>query len=72
VFDSSLKSNMPATFPLSRVVPGWQEALQRMKVGDKWLLTLPPGLGYGEAGFPPTIGPNEALIFELELLDIAK
>ncbi len=72
VFDSSIKRNEPASFPVSKVVPGWTEALQRMKVGDKWLLTLPPNLAYGEAGSPPVIGPNETLIFELELLDVKK
>ena len=72
VFDSSIKRNEPASFPVSKVVPGWTEALQRMKVGDKWLLTLPPSLAYGEAGSPPVIGPNETLIFELELLDVKK
>jgi len=72
VFDSSIKRSEPASFPVSGVVPGWTEALQRMKVGDKWLLTLPPSLAYGEAGSPPVIGPNETLIFELELIDVKK
>lgn len=72
VFDSSLKRNEPLTIPVSKVVPGWTEALQRMKVGDKWLLTLPPNLAYGEQGSPPVIGPNETLIFEIELLDVKK
>lgn len=73
VFDSSIKSNQPAKFQLTKVVPGWTEVLQRMRVGDKWLVTLPPALGYGENGLPPAdIGPNEALIFELELLDVVK
>jgi len=72
VFDSSLKRNKPEPFEIGRVVKGWTEALQRMKVGDKWLVTLPPELGYGEGGFPPDIGPNEALIFEMELLDVIK
>jgi FKBP-type peptidyl-prolyl cis-trans isomerase FklB len=72
IFDSSIKRNQPATFPVSKVVPGWTEVLQRMKVGDKWLVTLPPALGYGENGAPPDIGPNEALIFEIELLEVKK
>jgi FKBP-type peptidyl-prolyl cis-trans isomerase FklB len=72
VFDSSIKRNKPETFPVDKVVKGWTEALQRMKVGDKWLVTLPPELGYGEGGAPPDIGPNEALIFEMELLDVVK
>lgn len=73
VFQSTIKKNQPATFPVSQfVVPGCTEALQRMKVGDKWLLTLPPNLAFGEAGFPPIVGPNEAIVFELELLEIKK
>lgn len=73
VFDSSIKRNQPASFPVSGVVPGWIEALQRMKVGDKWILTLPPNLGYGEQGQPQAgINPNEVLVFELELLDVKK
>ena len=72
VFDSSIKRGTAASFPVSGVVPGWTEALQRMKVGDKWMLTLPPSLGYGEQGSPPLIGPNEVLIFELELLEVKK
>jgi FKBP-type peptidyl-prolyl cis-trans isomerase FklB len=72
VFDSSIKRNKPETFPVSMVVPGWTEAIQRMKVGDKWVITLPPSLGYGEGGAPPDIGPNEALIFEIELLEVVK
>jgi FKBP-type peptidyl-prolyl cis-trans isomerase len=72
VFDSTLKRNEPAKFGVSQVPPGWIEALQRMKVGDKWVLTLPPNLGFGEQGSPPNVAPNEALIIELELLDIVK
>ena len=72
VFDSSIQRNEPAKFPVQGVVPGFAEALQRMKVGDKWVVTIPPGLGYGERGSPPAIGPNEALIFQLELLDVSK
>jgi FKBP-type peptidyl-prolyl cis-trans isomerase len=70
VFDSSIKRNEPAEFPVQRVIAGWTEALQRMKVGDKWRLYIPPALAYGEPGFPPNIGPNELLTFELELLDV--
>ncbi len=70
VFDSSIASGQPITMRVDRFVEGWQEALQRMKVGDKWKLFVPPGLGYKEEGFPPDIGPNELLVFELELLDV--
>ncbi len=70
VFDSSIERGMPQTFPVNRVIPGWTEALMRMKVGDKWQLFIPPGLAYGEQGSQGAIGPNEALIFEVELLEV--
>lgn len=69
VFDSSIQRGQPATFVTSQVIPGWVEALQKMKVGDKWVLYIPPGLAYGERG-NPAIGPNELLIFEVELLEV--
>lgn len=73
VFQSSIKKNQPASLPVSQFIyPGCTEALQRMKVGDKWLLTLPPNLAFGENGSPPIVGPNEAIIVELELLEIKK
>jgi FKBP-type peptidyl-prolyl cis-trans isomerase len=75
-FDSSI-GREPAKFVVSKVVPGWVEGLQKMKVGDKWMLFIPPELAYGETGIAqlgpdgaPIIGPNEALIFEIELLNI--
>ncbi len=73
VFDSSIKKNQPLTLDVSKFVPGLTEAFQRMKVGDKWVITLPSDLGYGEPGEPRAgIGPNEALIFDVELLDVKK
>jgi len=69
-FDSSYKRNQPATFPVSGVIRGWTEALQLMKVGDKWELTIPPDLGYGSQGAGNTIPPDATLIFEVELLEI--
>jgi len=69
-FDSSYKRGQPATFPVNGVIQGWQEALQKMKVGDKWQLFVPPALGYGERGAGANIGPNATLIFEIELLEI--
>jgi FKBP-type peptidyl-prolyl cis-trans isomerase len=71
VFDSSVRRGEPATFPVKGVIPGWTEALQLMKVGDKWQLVIPPKLAYGEDG-PGPIGPNSTLIFEVELLGIEK
>ena len=72
VFDSSLKRGEPATFPLNGVIPCWTEALQLMKVGGKSRVVCPSALAYGERGSPPNIGPNNALIFEVQLLDISK
>lgn len=69
-FDSSYSRNEPATFPLNRVIQGWTDGLQLMKTGDKWELFIPSNLGYGANGAPPNIGPNEVLIFEVELIEI--
>jgi len=72
VFDSSVQRGQPATFPVNRVIPGWTEALQMMKVGDKWQIFLPAKLAYSEQSPSPKIGPNSTLIFEVELLGIEK
>jgi FKBP-type peptidyl-prolyl cis-trans isomerase FklB len=69
-FDSSYKRGQPATFPVKGVIPGWTEALQMMKEGSKWELFIPPGLAYGERGAGNVIGPDQTLIFEVELLSI--
>ncbi|HEU6447447.1 MAG TPA: FKBP-type peptidyl-prolyl cis-trans isomerase [Verrucomicrobiae bacterium] len=68
-FDSSYKRGQPATFPVTGVIPGWTEALQKMKVGSKWELYIPADLAYGERG-RPGIPPNSTLIFQVELLSI--
>ncbi len=67
VFDSSVKRGKPATFPLKHVIEGWQKVLTHMHVGDKWKVFIPPQLAYGEQGAGSMIGPNELLIFEIEL-----
>jgi len=70
-FDSSYKRKEPATFPLTAVIAGWTEALQLMKVGSTWELYIPSTLAYGLRG-PSSIGPNQTLIFKVELLGIKK
>lgn len=69
-FDSSYKRGEPATFPVNRVIKGWTEALQLMKVGAKYKLFIPAGLAYGERGAGADIGPDSTLIFDVELLGI--
>ena len=71
VFDSSIARGQPAEFHVGGVIAGWTEALQLMHVGDKWQLFVPPNLAYREQGTPGgPIGPNEVLVFEVELLEI--
>ncbi|MEA2561320.1 MAG: FKBP-type peptidyl-prolyl cis-trans isomerase FklB [Acidobacteriota bacterium] len=72
VFDSSYDRNEPATFPVNGVIPGWVEALQLMKPGAKYRLVIPPALAYAERGAGNDIGPNQVLIFDVELLSIDK
>ena len=70
VFDSSVDRGEPATFGVTQVIPGWVEALQMMKVGAKWRLFIPSQLAYGPQGAGGVIGPNQTLIFDVELIDI--
>jgi FKBP-type peptidyl-prolyl cis-trans isomerase FklB len=70
VFDSSIKRNEPIEFPVGGVIRGWTEALQLMKVGDRWRLFIPSDLAYGAQGAGGDIGPNAVLIFDVELLGI--
>ncbi len=69
-FDSSYRRNKPASLPLTGVINGWKEALPMMKKGAKWELYVPSELAYGERGAGGRIGPNETLIFQVELLEI--
>ncbi len=69
-FDSSFKRGQPATFPVGQIIKGWTEALQLMPVGSKWQLFIPSDLAYGPRGAGREIGPNSALVFEVELLSI--
>jgi FKBP-type peptidyl-prolyl cis-trans isomerase FklB len=70
VFDSSVQRGEPISFPVSGVIKGWTEALLMMKEGDKWQIFLPANLAYGEQSPGAKIGPNSALIFDVELLAI--
>jgi FKBP-type peptidyl-prolyl cis-trans isomerase FklB len=70
VFDSSVERGQPAVFPVNGVIQGWVEALQLMSTGSKWRLFIPSELAYGSHGAGGSIGPNSALIFEVELLKI--
>jgi FKBP-type peptidyl-prolyl cis-trans isomerase FklB len=71
-FDSSVKRNQPATFPVSGVIPGWTEALKLMPVGSKFKLCLPSSIAYGATGAGEVIKPFSTLVFEVELLEIVK
>ena len=72
VFDSSVERGVPAMFGVTQVIPGWVEALQLMKEGDKWRLYIPSDLAYGSQGAGGIIGPNSTLIFDVELLRVIK
>lgn len=69
-FDSSYDRGEPAKFPVNRVIPGWTEALQMMKEGDKWRLFIPYNLAYGERGAGQDIPPFATLIFDIELIKV--
>lgn len=71
-FDSSLKRGEPLPFTIGQhqVIPGWEEGVAGMKVGEKRQLVIPPKLAYGERGFPGAIPPNSTLVFDVELMKI--
>lgn len=70
VFDSSVDRGVPATFGVTQVIPGWVEALLLMKAGSKWRLFIPSDLAYGPRGAGGLIGPNQTLIFDVELIKV--
>lgn len=70
VFDSTEKSGKPATFKLTQVIPGWTEALQLMPAGSEWEIFIPSNLAYGKRSVGGPIGPNETLIFKINLLSV--
>lgn len=71
-FDSSYKRGQPATFAVNQVIKGWQEVLPMIPTGSTWKVFIPSDLAYGERGAGGSIGPNETLIFDIELLEIKK
>lgn len=71
-FDSSFRRGQPAVFQVNSVIEGWQEVLPMMREGDTWQVFLPPELAFGVRGDPPIIGPNEALKFDIQLVQIGE
>ena len=69
-FDSTWARGAPVSFTVNGVIPGWRDVIPRMHVGDRWKVVIPPNLAYGDRGALPRIGPNEALVFDIELLGI--
>jgi FKBP-type peptidyl-prolyl cis-trans isomerase len=74
VFDQSPDENSPLKIRLGRgnLIEGWEQALQKMHKGEKWILIVPPEMAYGARGKPPTIKRNATLVFEMELVDFKK
>ncbi len=72
LLDSSYLRNQPTTFQLNRVILGWSEGIQKMPQGSVWELIIPPALAYGVNGIPGVVGPNEVIIFKVELKDVCQ
>ena len=72
LLDSSYLRNQPSTFQLNRVITGWSEGIQKMPQGSVWELVIPPALAYGTNGIPGMVGPNEVIIFKVELKDVSQ
>jgi FKBP-type peptidyl-prolyl cis-trans isomerase FklB len=70
VFDNTEDRGKPVVFPVDQMIPGWRDIITRMHVGDHWQVFIPPDQAYGIRGSPPRIGPNEALVFDIHLLDV--
>lgn len=70
VFDDAHAQDAPITLPVASLLPGWQEAIKMMTPGSIWVLYLPAKLAYGANGFPGKVGPNQALIYSIHLLNI--
>lgn len=70
LFDSSYRRGQTVSFPLNRVIPGWTEGLQLMSEGAVYRFLIPGDLAYGPRGAPPSIGPNETLVFHVELVKV--
>jgi len=71
-FDSSRARGEPTELTLDAVIPGWQQALTQMPVGSRWMVWIPPEQGYGLRGAGASIGPNETLIFDIELIEVVE
>jgi FKBP-type peptidyl-prolyl cis-trans isomerase len=69
IFDQT-EPQLPAKFPVNRVIPGWTEALEVMREGDEWELVIPANLAYGARGAPPVIPADQALVFDVQLMKV--